>query len=100
MTEPAWSPDATSPDATPSLASDAPGMVAADLLSLLADSRLSSSAIGYDTVPDYDLHIALALDTGASLDLAPMLDALTSSSQLFDVPVLDHVDAPVDAPAT
>ena len=96
MTKSTWLPDATAP-----LDGDAPGSVMTDLLTLLADGQLLGSSVSdYEAAADYDGHTALALDAGASLDIAPMLDALTSSSQLFDVPVLDFAGASDDASAT
>ena len=38
---------------------------------------------------DYDGHVALALDPGTLTDLDAVLDGLTSSHLLFDVPAID-----------
>ena len=42
-----------------------------------------------DHAQSYDAHVALALDPGFLTDIDSTLDALTSSHDLFDVPVLD-----------
>jgi hypothetical protein len=66
---------------------------AADIATLLAASQSGAWA---DTdgsnvldVQAYDGHVALALDPGTLADIDLTLDLLTSSHQLFDVPVLD-----------
>lgn len=80
----------TEPDPPSQL--DLAGTAAADLLNLLAHNQPPGAA-----AIEYDGHVALALDAGASLEIAPMLDALTSSCQLFDVPALDCACASDDA---
>ena len=42
-----------------------------------------------DYAQSYDAHVALTLDPGFLPDIDSTLDALTSSHDLFDVPVLD-----------
>ena len=66
---------------------------AADIATLLAAA--SQSGAWADAGPNildvqaYDGHVALALDPGTMADIDLTLDLLTSSHQLFDVPVLD-----------
>lgn len=64
---------------------------AADIAALLAASQTGLSG-GGDAALDmqgYEGHVALALDPGTLAGIDLTLDLLTSSHQLFDVPVLD-----------
>jgi hypothetical protein len=74
-------------------APEADSLDAADIASLLAASQSGAWADGVGpNVLDaqaYDGHVALALDPGTLADIDLTLDLLTSSHQLFDVPVLD-----------
>lgn len=86
-------------DASEAMPSDAPagdaraGLEAADIANLLAASRTGewapADAAGMPDFQAYDGHVALALDPGTLADIDMTLDLLTSSHQLFDVPVLD-----------
>jgi len=66
---------------------------AADIASLLAASQSGVWGQGDDAgAPGsqaYEGHVALALDPGTMADIDLTLDLLTTSHQLFDVPVLD-----------
>lgn len=66
---------------------------AADIATLLAASQSGAwaDADGPNVLDAqaYDGHVALALDPGTLADIDLTLDLLTSSHQLFDVPVLD-----------
>jgi hypothetical protein len=67
--------------------------VGLELASLLANSRPGDFALASDAgasdAQAYDGHVALELDAGLLPDIDSTLDLLTSSHQLFDVPVLD-----------
>ncbi len=67
--------------------------VGLELASLLANSRPGDFApvsdAGASDAQAYDGHVALELDAGLLPDIDSTLDLLTSSHQLFDVPVLD-----------
>lgn len=86
-------------DGSQAMPSDAPagdagaGLGAADIANLLAASQTGAwapgDAAGTPDLQAYDGHVALALDPGTLADIDLTLDLLTSSHQLFDVPVLD-----------
>ncbi len=85
-------------------ASDANVLDAADIATLLAAASQSGAWVDTDgpNVLDaqaYDGHVALALDPGTLADIDLTLDLLTSSHQLFDVPVLDVSAADDVSPA-
>jgi hypothetical protein len=74
-------------------APEAQTLDAADIATLLAASQTGAWAEGDGVnvldAQGYDGHVALALDPGTLADIDLTLDLLTSSHQLFDVPVLD-----------
>ena len=82
-------------DASSGMARDAApdALDAVDIATLLAASQSGAWADGDGAnvldVQGYDGHVALALDPGTLADIDLTLDLLTSSHQLFDVPVLD-----------
>jgi hypothetical protein len=56
--------------------------------------------LGQSDTHAYDAHVALVLDPGLLPEIDSMLDLLTSSHDLFDVPVMDFVGASDDATST
>lgn len=84
-------------------APEAETLDAADIATLLAASQTGAWAeadgVNVLDAQGYDGHVALALDPGTLADIDLTLDLLTSSHQLFDVPVLDVSAADDVSPA-
>jgi hypothetical protein len=109
--EPAGAPN---PGTLADLGAEAGGTaLSLDSLSIVADPALARLAatyqtshafdgvdLGYADTHLYDGHVALALDPGLLPAMDSMLDLLTSSHDLFDVPAVDIAGASASDDAT
>ena len=92
-------------DAGPSTDSDGPHpqshATGLELANLMASTQFGDLVFAGGASPSdahsYEGHVALALDPGVLADIDSALDLLTSTHQLFDVPVLDVASGLDDA---